>query len=594
MTRLFNDPKQFADDALAGMALAYPGYLQGVHGGVVRATESPRGSVSVVIGGGSGHYPAFAGWVGPGLAHGAVCGNVFASPSASQVCSVTRAADNGGGTLLMYGNYAGDVLHFGQAAERLRSEGLDVRTLAVSDDVASNTPENHLDRRGVTGDLVVFKVAGAAAERGDDLDRVERLALRANERTRSLGVAFHGCTLPGADEPLFTVPSGMMSVGLGVHGEPGVRDVPMGTAAEIADLLVEGVLAEEPRRGQDGYEGRAVVILNGLGTIKNEELFVVYRRVAQRLEDAGVTPVLPEVGEMMSSLDMAGLSLTVTFLDAELEALWSTPVDTIAFRRGAVQHRGRRDVVSREVVSDTVPEACDPSRELAQRIAGVLAVLKDTAVAAEPELGRMDAIAGDGDHGQGMSYGSTGAWRAATEALARTTAHHGTPPAVAPCPAVPAPARSSSTMRPADSLRSSAAPAPSSAGVTSSAGRASWPAEGTSSAGRASCPAGVTSPAGAAVDGRRRRHDAGSAGSTTTTGPRPERSTCGTGAAPQAVRESENRRSSTDTPAPPPATPARPPLSNMSTTLGRPTDIGTGPARNCGRSAGERAALSLC
>lgn len=419
MTRLYNDPKQFADDALAGMALAHPRYVQRVHGGVVRATGSPRGAVSVVIGGGSGHYPAFAGWVGPGLAHGAACGNVFASPSASQVYSVVRGADNGGGTLLMYGNYAGDVLHFGQAARRLRAEGMDVRTLAVSDDVASNTPENHQDRRGVTGDLVVFKIAGAAAERGDDLDTVEHLARRTNNRTRSLGVAFDGCTLPGAGAPLFTVPAGVMSVGLGVHGEPGVYDAPMGTAADVADLLVDGVLAEQPPRGRDGYEGRAVVILNGLGTVKNEELYVVYGRVAQRLADAGITPVLPEVGELMSSLDMAGLSLTVTFLDPELEELWGAPVDTIAYRRGAVQQRELREVTADDVAADPVPDASEPSRALAQRITHVLGVLRDTAAAAEPELGRMDAVAGDGDHGQGMTYGTAGAWRAASDALAR-------------------------------------------------------------------------------------------------------------------------------------------------------------------------------
>ena len=173
MTRLYNDPSSFALEAVAGMAAAYPRYLTAVHGGAVRSTASPAGQVSVVIGGGSGHYPAFAAWVGPGMAHGSVCGNIFASPSASQVYSVAKAADNGGGILLAYGNYAGDVLHFGQAAERLRAEGYDVRTLEVSDDVASGPLENLRDRRGVCGDLVVFKIAGAAAERGYDLAAVE-------------------------------------------------------------------------------------------------------------------------------------------------------------------------------------------------------------------------------------------------------------------------------------------------------------------------------------------------------------------------------------------------------------------------------------
>ena len=418
MTRLFNDPKQFAVDALDGLTAAYPERLQSVHGGVVRATTSPEGEVAVVIGGGSGHYPAFAGWVGPGLAHGAVCGNVFASPAASQVYSVCRAADNGGGVLLSFGNYAGDVLHFGQAAERLRAEGMDVRIVAVSDDIASNTPDKTRERRGVAGDLIVFKIAAAAAERGDTLDEVERLSWKANDRTRSLGVAFEGCTLPGADAPLFTVPEGQLSVGLGIHGEPGVREQPMGTAEEIADLLVDGVLAEEPARGEDGYEGRAIVLLNGLGTVKYEELFVVYSRVAERLAQAGITAVQPEVGELVSSLDMAGLSLTLTFLDDELEKLWAAPVDTVAFRRGGVAARAARtESADRTTAAEAIPRASEPSKELAAKVTEVLRVLNETAIAKEEDWGHMDAIAGDGDHGQGMTYGSTGAYKAAVAAL---------------------------------------------------------------------------------------------------------------------------------------------------------------------------------
>ena len=219
MTRVFNDPSNFALEAVSGMATAYPQYVKAVHGGVVRATASPDGQVAVIVGGGSGHFPAFAGWVGPGMAHGAVCGNIFASPSASQAYSVAKAADNGGGIIITYGNYAGDVLHFGQAAERLRAEGYDVRTIEVSDDVASGPRDDTRKRRGVAGDVVVFKIAGAAAERGHTIDEVTELAWRANDRTRSLGVAFDGCTLPGAAEPLFHVPAGQMSVGLGVHGE---------------------------------------------------------------------------------------------------------------------------------------------------------------------------------------------------------------------------------------------------------------------------------------------------------------------------------------------------------------------------------------
>lgn len=420
MTRVFNDSARFADDVLTGLCGAYPQYVRRVFGGVIRSTESPAGQVALVIGGGSGHFPAFSGWVGPGLAHAAVQGNVFASPSASQVHSVCRAAERGGGILLSFGNYAGDVLHFGQAAARLRAEGLDVRVLPVTDDVASGPPEQPQLRRGVCGDLVVFKVAAAAAERGCSLDEVERVATRANSRTRSLGVAFDGCTLPGADAPLFRVAEGEMSVGLGVHGEPGIREVAMGTAAEIADLLVDGVLAEEPERTPGGYQGRVAVLLNGLGTVKYEELLVTYGRVAERLAQAGLTAVLPEVGELMSSLDMAGLSLTICYLDPELEELWRDPVDTVSYRRGGMSPReplaasavGTAEPV-REVVVGT------PESQAAARILNeALQAMNRCAIENESMLGRLDAIAGDGDHGQGMTLGSTGAARAATDALA--------------------------------------------------------------------------------------------------------------------------------------------------------------------------------
>ena len=418
MTYLFNDPAEFASDAVTGLALAHPDHVAVVHGGVVRATETPKGQPALVIGGGSGHYPAFAGWVGPGMGHGAPCGNVFASPSTSQVYSVARNAENGGGVILGFGNYAGDVLHFGGAAEKLRAEGIDVRIIKVSDDIVSNTPENHADRRGIAGDLPVFKIAGAAIEAGADLDEAERIALKANDATRSFGVAFDGPTLPGAQDALFHVLEKQMGVGLGIHGEPGVRDEPIGTAAEIAELLVKGILEEEPARREGGYNGRAAVLVNGLGTVKYEELFVVYKRVAELLENAGITPVRPEVGELVTSLDMAGLSLTLVFLDEELEQHWLAPVDTPAFHRGAMPQVERpRRTEFWQAGADETPAASEESRQTAQKIAGVLDLFEAVAAREEAELGRIDAIAGDGDHGQGMAYGTKGAAAAAKVAL---------------------------------------------------------------------------------------------------------------------------------------------------------------------------------
>jgi len=418
MTRLLNAPNDFPAHALHGFALANPRYVEQVHGGVVRSTESPQGQVAVVLGGGSGHYPAFAGWVGPGMAHGAVCGNVFASPSASQVYSVVRAADNAGGVLLGFGNYAGDVLHFGEAAERLRAEGLDVRIVTVTDDMASDTAANSLSRRGIAGDLLVFKIAGAAAEAGCDLDEVERVARKANASTRSLGIAFGGCTLPGADHALFEVPGATMAIGLGIHGEPGISVAPLGTADDVADALLDGILAEAPERGVDGYEGRVAVLLNGLGATKYEELFVVYARIADRLARMGLTVIEPEVGEQVTSLDMEGLSLTVTFLDAELEGYWTAPVDTPAFRRGASSHRPNR-VARVEVDEQTAIVPGSPeSQELAARLTAAIDAMVLCARENEQRLGDLDAVAGDGDHGQGMVLGTCGAARAAAAALA--------------------------------------------------------------------------------------------------------------------------------------------------------------------------------
>ncbi|WP_432167473.1 dihydroxyacetone kinase family protein [Streptomyces sp. bgisy031] len=419
MTRLYNDPAAFADEALEGFAAAHRRWVRPVPGGVVRATAKTPGQVAVVVGGGSGHYPAFSGLVGQGLAHGAAVGNVFASPSAQQIRTVARAAESGGGVLLLYGNYAGDVLHFGQAAERLNAEGIATRTFAVTDDLSSAAPDEAHKRRGIAGDLPVFKAAAAAAEQGLPLEEVARVAACANARTRSFGIAFSGCTLPGADHPLFTVPEDRMAVGLGIHGEPGIGEAAVPTADEAAELLVSTLLKELPD-GVTAPDGqRAAVILNGLGSVKYEELFVVYRRVARLLADAGVRTVDPEVGELVTSFDMAGISLTLTWLDDTLEALWTAPADTPAYRKGSVPEAvaAEEDEASYETGSGPEPYAAsDDSRKAAATALDALGRIKETVDAHADELGRIDAVAGDGDHGIGMQRGSSAAYEAALRA----------------------------------------------------------------------------------------------------------------------------------------------------------------------------------
>lgn len=421
MTRLFNDPAAFADEMIEGFVASHGRWVRRVSGGVARSTRSAPGSVALVIGGGSGHYPAFGGLVGQGLAHGAAMGNLFASPSAQQVYNVAKAADNGGGVLLGYGNYAGDVLHFTQAQDRLRKEGIDCRSIAVTDDISSAPLAERRKRRGIAGDLTVFKVAAAASEAGYTMDQTVQIAERANHRTRSFGVAFTGCTLPGAEQPLFTVPEGRMAVGMGIHGEPGIGETDIPTADELAQLMVAKLLAEIPEGIDTNKRARVVPILNGLGSVKYEELFVVYRRVAQLLAEEGLEAVDPQVGELVTSFDMAGTSLTLFWLDEELEQLWLAPADAPAFRRGAVTAQALETPDGGELadVELSVPDATAESRAAAVRVLAALGAAKEVVDANAEELGRIDAIAGDGDHGIGMERGVRAAVEAAADAVVR-------------------------------------------------------------------------------------------------------------------------------------------------------------------------------
>ena len=423
MTRIIDDPETFAQTALDGFCALHPDLVRRVRGGAVRSTRSRDRKVALLVGGGSGHYPAFAGYVGPGLADGVVAGDIFASPSASAARNVARHAQHGGGVIIGFGNYAGDVLHFGLAAERLRAEGIDTRILLVTDDVASAAKGEESKRRGIAGDLTVFKIAGAAAEEGHDLDTVERLARHANDMTRSFGVAFAGCTLPGADHPLFTVPEKSMGVGLGIHGEPGIDEKPIASATDLAALLVDRLLDEAP----EGAGKKVAAILNGLGSTGMEELFVLWTAIAARLENAGLALIKPEVGMFVSSLDMAGCSLTLTWLDDDLERLWLAPCQTPALHRGATIDTTPDDRVlddQEEAPPSSYPDATADQRQagecVARTVERIAAMLRDK----EEELGRIDAVAGDGDHGQGMARGSGAAAQAA-----RRAAGAGAPPA---------------------------------------------------------------------------------------------------------------------------------------------------------------------
>ena len=418
MTYVFDDPANFKNQVIDGFAAAYARYVERVPNaaGFVRSSGPISGKVSLVVGGGSGHYPSYAGIVGRGFADGCVMGDVFTSPSTEQIYRISKAANGGAGILLSFGNYAGDRLNFAAAQERLIAEGIATQIVYVTDDIASAKPDEKDLRRGIAGTFAVYKCGGAAADAGKSLEEVARIMQLANDRTYSFGVAFEGCTFPGQKEPLFHVEPGRMEFGLGIHGEPGVKSTDWMPAKDLAKNLVEAILAERPADNSK----RAAVILNGLGATKYEELFLLYSHVSVLLEAAGITVVLPEIGELVTSLDMAGCSLSIMWLDPTLEELWSSPADTASFRRGNVapsKTSHKRIETSNGTTSSEPILASEHSHRAAVVAREALVAMEQVLVSNQEHLGKLDAIAGDGDHGVGMVRGIHAA---VTEAKANT------------------------------------------------------------------------------------------------------------------------------------------------------------------------------
>jgi len=326
MRKLLNDPFAVVDEMVDGLEAAYRRQIEVTPSrrGVVSRRRVPTRRVGVVTGGGSGHEPAFFGYVGPGYADGAALGNVFASPSATPIVEVAERVDRGQGVLFVYGNYDGDVMNFEMASELLEERGIETRHLQVSDDVASAPSEQRRRRRGVAGGALVLKAAGARADEGASLEEVYAAAAHANERIRTVGVGLGPCIVPAAGRPTFELPEGEMDIGMGVHGEAGLSRRPLATADEVADELLELVLAE--LRPEEG----AWVLVNSLGATPLMEALVVLRRVAARLDELGIQVHRARAGEYITSLEMAGLSLTLAALDAELRRLLDAPGRALA------------------------------------------------------------------------------------------------------------------------------------------------------------------------------------------------------------------------------------------------------------------------
>jgi phosphoenolpyruvate---glycerone phosphotransferase subunit DhaK len=332
MRKIINEPDQVVKESLAGLAAAHPDVLRYdvANQILVRIGAPVKGKVALISGGGSGHEPLHGGFVGVGMLDAACPGEVFTSPVPDQMLAATKAVDGGAGVIHIVKNYTGDILNFKMAADDAADEGIKVEAVVIDDDVAVQDSLYTAGRRGVGATVLAEKIAGAAAERGDSLEAVLSVTRQVNARARSFGIALSSCIPPASGNPIFDLPEGEMEVGIGIHGEPGRRRSPLGSAAEIAAIMVEAVtsdLAAKPG-------SNVLAFVNGMGGTPLLELYLLYGEVERRLREAGLTPVRNLVGSYITSLEMAGASLTVLELDDNLTALWDAPVHTAALRWG--------------------------------------------------------------------------------------------------------------------------------------------------------------------------------------------------------------------------------------------------------------------
>ena len=332
MKKLINAAEDVVAEALRGFALAHPELRVDHEQRVVFRGDAPvQGKVGLVSGGGSGHEPMHGGFVGPGMLDAACAGEVFTSPVPDQMMAATRGVDGGAGVLHVVKNYTGDIMNFEMAAEMAAAEtGTEVVQVVTDDDVAVQDSLYTAGRRGVGVTVLLEKIVGAAAEQGRPLAEVADLARRVNGQGRSMGMALTSCTVPAAGRPTFDLPEGEMELGVGIHGEPGRRRLPVATAREVAEMLVEPVLTDLDLTGGGGV----LAFVNGLGATPLLELYLMYGEVAAILERSGVTVVRSLVGPYMTALDMSGCSLTLLKMDDDLVRLWDAPVRTPGLRWG--------------------------------------------------------------------------------------------------------------------------------------------------------------------------------------------------------------------------------------------------------------------
>jgi phosphoenolpyruvate---glycerone phosphotransferase subunit DhaK len=335
MKKLINDPSDVITEALRGMAVAHPDLRIDHTNRIVYRGDAPvPGKVGLISGGGSGHEPLHGGFVGRGMLDAACAGEVFTSPVPDQMLEATKNVDGGAGVLHIVKNYTGDVMNFEMAAELAEAEGIAVESVVVDDDVAVQDSTYTAGRRGVGATVLVEKIAGAAADQGRGLSDVADVARRVNAASRSMGVALTSCTVPAVGHPTFELSDTEIEVGIGIHGEPGRQRIPMQSARAVAELMLEPVLADLDFSGGSTPSEGVVLFVNSMGATPLIELYLMYSEFAAILDKAGVAIARSLVGPYITSLDMAGCSVTLMRADDELLRLWDQPVNTPALRRG--------------------------------------------------------------------------------------------------------------------------------------------------------------------------------------------------------------------------------------------------------------------
>ncbi|AZO93287.1 dihydroxyacetone kinase subunit DhaK [Halocella sp. SP3-1] len=331
MQRFINKPDEVVEDMLKGFVRAHKDLVVATDDSrVIKYKKAPvENKVGIVTGGGSGHKPAFIGYLGKNMVDAVAVGEIFSSPTAMAFFNAFKEADSGRGVACLYGNYAGDNMNVKMAIEMAEAEGIEVKTVVANDDVPSAPKDKLEDRRGVAGEVLMWKIGGAMAAKGADLDDVIRVSQKAIDNTRSIGVGLTSCVIPEVGKPNFTIEDGKMEVGIGHHGEPGIEVTGLKTADEVAEIMVDTVLPDLPFEKGD----EVVVLVSGLGATPVMELYILYNKMEKLLAEKGISIYKPYVGDYFTSLEMMGATLTVMKLDDELKELIDEEVDTMGFKQ---------------------------------------------------------------------------------------------------------------------------------------------------------------------------------------------------------------------------------------------------------------------